>query len=102
VYTQTNDQTKLRLIGMQLPEIYKENVDVSSEGPSSGVSRASKRRSSSCIFQVVASLSSFVVIANIGTTLAQTVQDYITNDQTHTLSFLCLSLSIEGTFVSSI
>ena len=29
---------KLSLAGMQLPEKYKENFDVSSEGPSSGVS----------------------------------------------------------------
>ena len=29
---------KLSLVGMQLPEKYKENFDVSSEGPSSGVS----------------------------------------------------------------
>ena len=28
---------KLSLVGMQLPEKYKENFDVSSEGPSSGV-----------------------------------------------------------------
>ena len=30
---------KLSLVGIQLPEEYKENFDVSSEGPSSGVSR---------------------------------------------------------------
>ena len=30
---------KLSLVGMQLPEKYKENFDVSSEGPSSGVTR---------------------------------------------------------------
>jgi hypothetical protein len=30
---------KLSLVGMQLPEEYKENFDVSSEDPSSGVSR---------------------------------------------------------------
>jgi ribulose 1,5-bisphosphate carboxylase large subunit-like protein len=29
---------KLSLVGMQLPEKYKENFDGSSEGPSSGVS----------------------------------------------------------------
>jgi hypothetical protein len=28
---------KLSLVGMQLPEKYKENFDVSSEGPSSGL-----------------------------------------------------------------
>jgi hypothetical protein len=28
---------KLSLVGIQLPEKYKENFDVSSEGPSSGV-----------------------------------------------------------------
>ena len=28
---------KLSLVGMQLPEEYKENLDISSEGPSSGV-----------------------------------------------------------------
>ena len=28
---------KLSLVGMQLPEEYKENFDVSSEGPSSGL-----------------------------------------------------------------
>jgi hypothetical protein len=28
---------KLSLVGMQLPEKYKENFDVSSEGPSSGI-----------------------------------------------------------------
>jgi hypothetical protein len=28
---------KLSLVGMRLPETYKENFDVSSEGPSSGV-----------------------------------------------------------------
>jgi hypothetical protein len=28
---------KLSLVGMQLPEKYKENFDASSEGPSSGV-----------------------------------------------------------------
>ena len=31
---------KLSLVGMQLPEKYKENFDVSSEGPSSGVTSA--------------------------------------------------------------
>jgi hypothetical protein len=30
---------KLSLVGMKLPEKYKENFDVSSEGPSSGVTR---------------------------------------------------------------
>jgi hypothetical protein len=30
---------KLSLLGMQLPEKYKENLDVSSEGPWSGVKR---------------------------------------------------------------
>jgi hypothetical protein len=51
---------------MQLPEKYKENFDVSSEGPWSGVTnlvnllatnsgqRSSKRRNSPHIFQVVA------------------------------------------------
>jgi hypothetical protein len=43
---------KLSLVGRQLPEKYKENFDVSSEGPSSGVIR----RNCSYIFQVVASL----------------------------------------------
>jgi hypothetical protein len=33
---------KLSLVGMQLPEKYKENFDVLSKGPSSGVSRLSK------------------------------------------------------------
>jgi hypothetical protein len=56
---------KLSLVGMQLPAKYKENFDVSSEGPSSGYSRhallqtkglRSKRRNSPHIFQVVASL----------------------------------------------
>jgi ribulose 1,5-bisphosphate carboxylase large subunit-like protein len=32
-----NQMNKLSLVGMQLPEQYKENFDVSSEGPSSGV-----------------------------------------------------------------
>ena len=32
-----NNMNKLSLVGMQLPEKYKENFDVSSEGPSSGV-----------------------------------------------------------------
>ena len=30
---------KLSLVGMQLPEKYKENFDVSNEGPSSGGAR---------------------------------------------------------------
>ena len=30
-------QNELSLVGIQLPEKYKENFDVSSEGPSSGV-----------------------------------------------------------------
>ena len=50
---------KLSLVGMQIPEKYKENFDVSSEGPSSGVTNSglrSKRRNSPYIFQVVASL----------------------------------------------
>ena len=32
-----NNMNKLSLVGIQLPEKYKENFDVSSEGPSSGV-----------------------------------------------------------------
>jgi ribulose 1,5-bisphosphate carboxylase large subunit-like protein len=32
-----NNMNKLSLVGMQLPEKYKKNFDVSSEGPSSGV-----------------------------------------------------------------
>jgi hypothetical protein len=32
-----NNMNKLSLVGMQLPENYKENFDVSSEGPSSRV-----------------------------------------------------------------
>ena len=32
-----NNMNKLSLVGMQLPEKYKENFDVSSEGTSSGV-----------------------------------------------------------------
>ena len=32
-----NNMNKLSLVGMQLLEKYKENFDVSSEGPSSGV-----------------------------------------------------------------
>ena len=51
---------KLSLVGMQLPEKFKENFDVSSEVPSSGVTGTkglrSKRRNSSYIFQVVTSL----------------------------------------------
>ena len=56
---------KLSLAGMQLPEKYEENFDVSSEGPSSGAGRVwsnqtkglrSKRRNSPYILQVVASL----------------------------------------------
>jgi hypothetical protein len=46
---------KLSLVGMQLPVKYKENFDVSSEGPSSGVLRW-KPRKSTYIFQEVASL----------------------------------------------
>jgi hypothetical protein len=34
-----NNMNKLSLVGMQLPEKYKENFNVSSEGPSSGVTR---------------------------------------------------------------
>jgi hypothetical protein len=41
---------KLSLVGMQLPVKYKENFDVSSEGPSSGVLRW-KRRKSPYIFR---------------------------------------------------
>ena len=33
-----NQMNKLSLVGMQVPEKYTENFDVSSEGPSSGVS----------------------------------------------------------------
>jgi hypothetical protein len=33
-----NQMNKLSLVGMQLPKKYKENFDVSSEGPSSGIS----------------------------------------------------------------
>jgi hypothetical protein len=53
---------KLPLVGMQLPEKYKENFDVSSEAEglfaSSGVTKGlcSKRRNSRYIFQVVVSL----------------------------------------------
>ena len=50
---------KLSLVGMQLPEKYKENFDISSEAPSSGVTTKglrSKRQNSPYIFQVVASL----------------------------------------------
>jgi hypothetical protein len=36
----SGNTNKLSLVGMQLPEKYKENFDVSSEGPSSGVSIA--------------------------------------------------------------
>ena len=56
--TSTVYMNKLSLVGMQLPEKYKENFDVSSEGPSSGVTKGlrSKRRNSPYIFQVVASL----------------------------------------------
>ena len=62
------------LIGIQLPEKYKENFDVSSESASSGSwlltsvfttkDLRSKRPSSPCIFQVVVSLSlrSFLII----------------------------------------
>ena len=34
-----NKMNKISLVGMQLPQKYKENFDVSSEGPSSGVTR---------------------------------------------------------------
>ena len=37
-----NNMNKLSLVGMQLPEKYKENFDVSSEGPSSGVDNVLK------------------------------------------------------------
>jgi hypothetical protein len=52
---------KLSLVGIQLPEKYKENFDVASEGPSSGVTIGtkdlrSKRRHSPYIFQAVPSL----------------------------------------------
>jgi hypothetical protein len=40
-----NNINKLSLVGMQLPEKYKENFDVSSEGPSSA-----KRRKSPYIY----------------------------------------------------
>jgi hypothetical protein len=36
-YTLILNCNKLSLVGMQLPEKYKENFDVSSEGPSSEV-----------------------------------------------------------------
>jgi hypothetical protein len=50
---------KLSLVGMQLPGKYKENFDVLSEDPSSGVTKGfrSKRRNSPYNFQVVSSLS---------------------------------------------
>jgi hypothetical protein len=47
------------LVGMQLPEKYKENFDVSSEGPLSGVTSLRAKLTSKFslyIFQVVASL----------------------------------------------
>jgi hypothetical protein len=50
---------KLSLVGMQIPEKYKENFDVSSEGPSSGITGAFALNVEillNIIFQVVASL----------------------------------------------
>ena len=41
-----NEMNNLSLVGMQLPEKYKENFDVSSEGPSSGVISNSRQGSS--------------------------------------------------------
>jgi hypothetical protein len=38
-----NNINKLSLVGMQLPEKYKENFDVSREGPSSGVTYSRRR-----------------------------------------------------------
>jgi hypothetical protein len=50
-----NNMNKLSLVGMQLPEKYKQNFDVSSEGLQTKGLR-SKRRNSPYIFQVVAFL----------------------------------------------
>jgi hypothetical protein len=36
-YCSVNNMNKLSLVGLQLPEKYKDNFDVSSEGPWSGV-----------------------------------------------------------------
>ena len=50
---------KLSLVGIQLPEKYKENFDVSSEAPSSGVTGRAFGRNDEILliyFQVVASL----------------------------------------------
>jgi hypothetical protein len=50
-----NNMNKLSLVGMQLPEKYEENFDVSSEGLQTKGLR-SKRRNSPYILHVVASL----------------------------------------------
>ena len=50
-----NNMNKLSLVGMQLPEKYKQNFDVSSEGLQTKGLR-SKRRNSPSTFQVVAFL----------------------------------------------
>jgi hypothetical protein len=57
VIFKANNMNKLLFVGMQLPEKYKENFDVSSEDPSSGLELLhSKHRNSLYIFQVVAYL----------------------------------------------
>ena len=59
---------------MQLPEKYKENFDVLSEGPSSGVS---SRRTAFARNVEILNESLFILLAL--PTLAKTVQDYISN-----------------------
>ena len=59
----TRSMNKLSLVGMQLPEKYKENFDVSSEGPSP------------YIFQVIASTKACSFDWHYLYTLAKTVQD---------------------------
>jgi hypothetical protein len=70
---------KLSLVGMQIPEKYKENFDVSSEGPSSGItnqgpsletSKFSLYFSGSCI-----PTNEILFILLTRPTLAQTVED---------------------------
>jgi hypothetical protein len=58
---------------MQLPEKYKENFDVSSEGSSSGVTHGSERRHSPYIIQVVASLRTKACSQYTGTDSLYTV-----------------------------
>jgi hypothetical protein len=68
---------KLSLVGMQPRVKYKENFDVLSEGPSSGVLHW-KRRNSPYIFQEVASLPTKACSYYCHYTGTYTVQNYIT------------------------